>query len=607
MAIYYIDPHTTTNGSGTWASPWSLNSNSRTGLAAGDEIRIKGVALTSLLTATSYTATLTSTQTLTITAGGSLGADWAVGDVGYLPDYDTFFKVVTVATNAISVSTSSILPIYNWSTTSLTVRRVNLASYPASSLSTTTYLVIGSGNSINNVTVSDCWIDATTRVTDGSVKSLLHSAYTSAAIFYPAGYLNLSSGWTVNLQNSVVMCGANAVSVHLSYPTSTINIGQVFSNGTSGGFTANNTYPTTGVTVNITHLAAPTPMAGMGSSGQGNTFNITNISAYYTDYLFGGSATCTCSGNTVNLTNIFVYTTGSATAIFAFTSANELTINFTGIYDFYGATQPTMLFSGAMSGNITIGSSVIGYYNKRTNTIATIGTKYNPFASSYPTVFVPNITVNNAWTFTNKYSGTNFASVSQQAMNNFPIEVLISLPNTTDLPTGTPYGFSYPMNQTIIGRDGSAPFQILAIYGIGSTSGNSNTNFPKVTTDATVYKTTGPSLKSYLATRTSTYWLTKAARAVKTIKVPCIVGTSYTVSGFIRTDDTSYVNGDVRCSIYFNDLEVVGQDLTTASINAWEQFTLTFTASQTAEYLFVWKMYYENGAKSYWLDDLTIV
>ena len=604
MAIYYIDPHTTTNGSGTWASPWSLNSSVRTGLAAGDEIRIRGVALTSLLTATSYTATLTNTQTLTITAGGGLGADWAVNDVGYLPDYDTFFKVVTVATNAISVSTSSILPIYNWSVTSLTVRRVNLASYPAGSSTSATN--IGTSSAINNITVSDCWIDATTRVTDGSVKSLLNSSYTAAVTCYIASVTALCSGWTINLQNSIVMCGTSYISIYLDATASTINIGQVFANGTAGGFNGSPSYPTTGITVNITHLAGATPMSGFGNYGQNNTFNITNISGYNLDYVFGANSVCVCSGNIVNITNIFAAQYSSSSALICLQAANEVTINITGIFDYYSSSNLTNLFYGCMSGRITIGNSVIGYYNKRQNTISSFTNKSNPYGIQYQSTSAPELIVNNTWTFSNKYASTNYLFLPTAPQFALPSEALISLPNTTDLPSTAPYGLQYQVNQTIIGRDGSAPQQVLAVYGLGFTGSAVKTQFPVVTTDATVYKTTGPSLKSYLATRTSTYWLTKAARAVKTIKVPCVAGTSYTVSGFIHTDDASYQNGDVRCSIFFNDLEVVGQDMTTACINAWEQFTLTFTASQTAEYLFVWKMYYENGAKSYWLDDLTI-
>jgi hypothetical protein len=74
---------------------WSLSSTTRTGLASGDEIRILGVALTSLLTATSYTATVASRATLTITAGGGLGADWALYDVCYIQELDVFLEHVT--------------------------------------------------------------------------------------------------------------------------------------------------------------------------------------------------------------------------------------------------------------------------------------------------------------------------------------------------------------------------------------------------------------------------------------------------------------------------------------------------------------------------------
>lgn len=152
----------------------------------------------------------------------------------------------------------------------------------------------------------------------------------------------------------------------------------------------------------------------------------------------------------------------------------------------------------------------------------------------------------------------------------------------------------------------SSPKEILSVGGHANSNSTSNTNLPVVTGDASVYKTTGPSLKSNLVSRVSNSWVSRIARAKKTIKIPCTSGTSYTVAGFIRTDDTAYTNGDCRVSIYLNDEEVVGQDMTTACENAWEGFSLNFTAAQTAEYVLVWSMYYANGAKSYWLDDLTI-
>jgi hypothetical protein len=160
MAIYYINPHTTTNGTGTFASPWSLSSTTRTGLAAGDEIRIFGVALTSLLTATSYTATWSAPHSLTITAGGGLGADWAIGDVCYIPDFDTFFVLSAKSGNIIGGSSGNSLPIFNTSVASVTIRRVNTTTYPAGSTGTQTVL----SDVLNNITISDCWTAATTRV-----------------------------------------------------------------------------------------------------------------------------------------------------------------------------------------------------------------------------------------------------------------------------------------------------------------------------------------------------------------------------------------------------------------------------------------------------------
>ena len=60
MAIYWLDPHiSTTGGTGTFASPYSIASATRAAFSPGDELRVKSVLLTNLLTATVYTATAT--------------------------------------------------------------------------------------------------------------------------------------------------------------------------------------------------------------------------------------------------------------------------------------------------------------------------------------------------------------------------------------------------------------------------------------------------------------------------------------------------------------------------------------------------------------------
>jgi hypothetical protein len=93
--------------------------------------------------------------------------------------------------------------------------------------------------------------------------------------------------------------------------------------------------------------------------------------------------------------------------------------------------------------------------------------------------------------------------------------------------------------------------------------------------------------------------------SLKSIKVPCVAGTSYTVSGYINTSITSYANGDIKAYIALNDEIITNQDITTASVGAWEQFSLTFTAAITGEYELIIRAYFINSG-SFWLDDLTI-
>lgn len=614
MAIYYIDPHTTTNGTGTWASPWSLSSSTRTGLASNDEIRIKGVALTSLLTATSYTATVTNNYQLTITAGGGLGADWVAGNIGYLPAFDTFFKVYSVTTNVIQVyTTTSMLPINNWSTTSLTVRRVDTTTYP---VSTTADYSIGSGSALTGITVSDCWTDATTRVTDGSVKTLFNTSATSSIVLYLdyAGTSSTLTNWQVNLQNTHVMCprgtSSGYVNVYINSKSATYNINQIYSWGVS----SNGIILGSGVTDTTINITTFNNYSGIGITpfkNKNNTLSITNLITYNTD-LFntlsanGGGANS--PDNTLNITNYSYNILSNSSLINNFNSC-KFTLNITGIIDQYSSSAPTYVTTGYGDMTINIGSGVVAYYNKRASTKSSWLNycSYTAAAAYGVKIVFPTINISNGWTATLVYNITNVLPYTTGVLltrNVLPSIVNIEFPiNSID--TIQPYNMYGNVNELISFRDGSAPFELLGIFGSGLYSSNVATSFPKVTTDSSVYNTTGPSLKSLLTTRTAAAW-TSTSKAIKTIKIPCTSGTSYTVSGYIRTDDSAYVNGDCRVGIYLNDSEVTGQNMTTSCINAWEQFTLTFTASTTGEYVLGWGMYYANGAKSYWLDDLTI-
>lgn len=614
MAIYYIDPHTTTNGTGTYASPWSLASTTRTGLASNDEIRIKGVALTSLLTATSYTATVTNNYQLTITAGGGLGADWATGNVGYLPAFDTFFKVHTVTGNIVQVyTTTSMLPILDWSTTTVTLRRVDTTTYPAG---TTGSYNIGSATAFSGISVSDCWTSATTRVTDGSVKTLFNTSSTTAISCFPAGSTSAiaSTGWTIDLANTHVVCGAGTSTGYVDFSLgvstgNTITVNQIFSWGSSGpGITfAGSGTSASGNTINITKFNNYGGF-GLALNGTNNTINVTYLNTYIADIFGSGSSTVNAPNYTFNITN-YSFNVVSSTAMIAFVNSAKATINVTGTIDQYGPTSATNIISGYGDVTLNIGASVVYYYNKRvaSKTSFTASVTYTLSALVGDTFYVPTVNISNGWTVTNVGNVTTWAS--GQTRTSLP-QIFNHIYPVNNRAVGTPYGIAGGINVLVTFKDGTAPQEILGVFGNGYYTSTANTNYPIVTTDATVYRTTGPSLKSNLTTKTAAVWsgsVNAYSKATKTIKVPCTSGQTYTVSGYVRSDDAAYANGDCRVGIWFNDAEVTGQNMTTACINAWEQFTLTFTASQTAEYVFTWSMYYANGAKSYWLDDLTIV
>lgn len=614
MAIYYIDPHTTTNGTGTWASPWSFSSNARTGLTSSDEIRIKGVALTSLLTATTYTATYTNNTTLTITAGGGLGADFAAGNFVYLPDYDVFLPVASVATNALTFGQSQIqLPIPSTVTTGINLRKVDTTTYGVSTASGNAY-TCGNVTSLTGVTVSDCWTDATTRVTDGTVKTFIRSS-TSGLNFYSDSDSGQNSSFTINMQNTHVMPGTNA-SGNVAWTSylkdSTLNfnqfIGKVYT--AAGSNLGNTNVPFNNNTVTIKTFG--NNLFFTIAYGVNNTFTITNYHNYdVVTSMIGSANNALQYGSEYTLTFDKIYLYQGTGGILNCYNGNNVTFNLNGLIDYYSSTTPSILFQGYGKTTINYGASFSVKYNKQasTKTSVTDLVYYQVGTAPAGDYYIPTISAPSGWTYTNATNITTMFTGSTGAVKTYKLTPTIrnfNFPNTTNQVANTPYGYGYINNCLVTYRDGSAPYEILGLgYNGYMTTTMASNALPVVTTDATVYRTTGPSLKSYLGTRTTAYW-TNNPKSIKSIKIPVTSGTSYTITGYIRTDDSAYTNGDCRISIILNDAEVVGQNMTTSCVNAWEQFSLAFTATQTCEVNLTWNMYYATGAKSYWLDDLNV-
>ena len=619
MAIYYIDPHTTVNGTGTWASPWSINTV-HTGLVAGDEIRIKGIALTSLLTATEYTASVTSNYQLTIGAGGGLGADFAAFDVCYLPDYDTFFKVASVTGNVIALGASgAMLPINDTSAiANIRVRKVHLTSYPVGANSFNYYFTGGTYSSTNNIAISDCWINETTRVTDGTVKTLFNSSYSgNMNLYLDSSGVGNPENWSILLNNTHVLGGntttTSSITAYIYASKSTYNINQIFgTQNNAGGFsigTSNSSTPI-GSTVTIKSLQCGNLLQP--SYSRNLTLNIVDYICYYVDLDFSssGSNLQYCQNFTINIGKKICNTVWYS-SIFNIALVDSGTINLVNGIDLIVNSNLSYLLYG-VNGlvDINYGAGCVFNKNRKASTQTTFNFGYIGGGNFYAGKgVIPNINIPPGCTITNMYTFSSTTPSTSINRSYFIPQIcnieFSSIPSSSQLPLGDTFS-----NKLVTARDGGSPVEILGIQNHATTSAGAATNHPNVTTDATVYKTIGPSLKSYLATRNATYWRNLAGYAqpiaVKNIKIPVTAGTSYTVVGWVRTNDTAYLTGDCRMAIIYNNSELVAQDMTTACIDAWEQFTLTFTAPQTCEMNLAWEMYYSNGGKSYWLDDLTI-
>ncbi len=617
MAIYYINPHTTTNGDGSFGSPWSFNSTTRTGFANGDEIRILGVAKTSLFTATSYTATITNQYSMTITAGGGLGADWAVGDIAYIEETDTFFRLQTKAGDVIGLNTASMLPILNTATTNYTLRRVNTETYGAGGTTATMTIL---PTSFNNVTVSDCWTDATTRVTDGSVKTIAFGSTTSVTVFN----LIASAGSTVsdnallNLQNTHIIAGA-ATTPFANVRLSTFSKNSVYDLNQMQGFAASiatSSFLCFDDVVTIKHVTGY--LLTSTNTSKNTIFNINNnvvitINRFLTATTSGLIRALNCTINLENLIGHTVENSGGVLLTLMLSQSN--TLNITGDIDCWSNINVAGLVCGTGPIKVAFGSAAKYYYNRRVSqqTSFTSLLKYSGFTPIVQTnsnyiYFTDAPTIPSGWSFTYTFDPSVSAMnvVSRTIYLKYQNELItISMPIESQGVAGFPQGQTGRTNYSLVYRNGTSPKEILSID-TGSDTALTQNEQPLATLDSSVYRTAGPSIKSYLQTRNSAIWLSNQIKAYKTIRIPVTASTSYTISGYIRTDDTSYVAGDCVVYVMDGDIELDSQVMTTSCINAWEQFSLTFTASQTEEVVFSMGVYYANGAKSYWLDDLTI-
>lgn len=618
MAVYYIDPYATINGIGTWALPYSFSDNLTARVSAGDELRVVAKYLTSLLTATTYTATRIAINQVTITSGGGLGADFTVNDYVYFPDYDAFAIVSAVSVNNVSFGGSSAsIPVPNTSITSLNIRKLDTTVATPSTTSAVAYL-LGASATTANITTTDGWVADGVRVTDGTAKSIVRSSATSGTLtFYmdsTSGSASYIAGQTADMANTHILgnLNINGFVAFTSITTATLSVNQVYSavgNGTlvtgvtSAGLYSGYSYTFKSVNASLTYFG----LVSMSNS----TINITNM--YVNTGFNAGFAMYGC---TVNIGTLVASAFPAAGFSFNATAGTNATYNITTALDCYNNVSITAMTGQA--GSYTINISGTAYINKRATTLTSVARGFGfssaPLYSNINSISTPSVIMSGVTFSLPDNIGSQLFTVQttvRSAPLNLPRQFYVYAGNDTS--GAEPNWNLTPTNLLVTHANGSAPYELLGIpyAAIPSTTNLPGNNFPKVTLDAAVYRTAGPSIKVYLASYTSTYWTPTqpsiGKMSTKNIKIPVVSGTTYTISGYIRTNQTTFQNGHCIVALTDGFTTTNSQSMTTACINAWEQFTMTYTATKTQEINLAISMKFSAGAKAFWIDDITIV
>ena len=627
MAIWYLDynsANTTANGS--FAYPFSPASSIRGSMTNGDELRILGNTMANICNSTIYYVNIIDGLSMNVTSGGNLGADFKAYDLLYFPTYDTFAKIVTVTSGNLNLFSSHTWPVPNTAITNTTVQVVNTAIINSQS---TVVHYLGT-TAMSNVVVSDAWVSPTTRVTDGTVKSILDlrnpSSQPGIYFDYPQNPSNVNN--TFNLQNSIVVGHTNSTfpfSYFYFYGTNnTYNIHSLIGSYYMLNSIGNSAYPFKNSYININHMTTPGGLHGAITIASNVTFNIGNTYTQSTGS--GGGAWPINSGLYINqvsdLTyifgNVYSYTTGTSFISCYLPGPNtNIILNGTMEYRSNLISASYEFLDGIGNTSINFGPSFSMKCNGRNRTINTFNyivgfalTLAQTGKQILPTITLPagyTYVATYPYTYTTQLTGGPTWPVWTHP--KIPPVFNLEVPGSSLFYTAAIYAAS-GQNMLITYRDGSSPVEFLWPNGLGYGSSLSYTSIPNVTLDASTYRTTGPSLKSYLPNRQTGIWddTKRQGRARKIIKIPVTGGQANTITGYIRTDtpNTLFANADVQMYTLFNNSILASNTITNQCCNAWSQFTMTFTPAYSGEATLVWEMYYSTPNKSYWLDDLTI-
>ena len=611
MAIFWLNPHSATNGVGTYADPLNgtqvLDSNSS--IVTGDEIRIMSKSVVAM-TSSTFLADYTFSNTNNI--GNRLTG---ISDTSGIAAYDLIMDDVTKMVGMVTIIGADYIEFYSQTGVPI-IGETNIVQRMFRVISDKSHRMQHSGSvnlgfnkiGISNINITDGWENETTRHTDKSFMTIWSSntgTSISLTIYLGAHDTDTNANQNVSLENTAVCPGGASSSSNIDFNVyymrnSTFNFHSYIGGNSSGRITIAYVKNST---MNLYCLCSY--YGGLGN----NSLRVTDTDIVIDKIADGGGGTYmgfqNCTG-----TNSITLKSGSAknsTLLYQiYPLSGQMNVIFDGpIYYFNPLAQ---IAGGAIAclnnGSTTTYTNNFAYYDSEGDSIdfqyKIAYTTQGNYTNVDFTGFDDSLINNSSTTIPSNFV---FAAASGSAVGGI-VGAKMPLPTHTatvlyksSIGTGGSEGLTgfYGGSKLFIDKDGADTFEYLYDPTI-----NNYTYATKVVKEGLVFKTTAPSYKFERASFHETYDNPRQ----KIIQVP-VTGDGvkiYTISGWIK--GTAAQLGLLEAHVY-HDFDIDIYSMTGTDISDWVEFSVSFTPAtvQVAELRIV-HQWASNGA--FYLSDVTV-
>jgi len=668
MAIKWRDLFiVSSSAAGTYADPYGWNESGS--WSDGDVCRTKAKTISSILEAGTDTVHITNTYRSQLTVQGTQNLTYNQYDVLYFPDYGTFWKITSSVSGAVLTSgNNNYIPVPVRNNTDITVQKVDMSIFTGTSTSTSVY--VGSGNGNAYAPTTDGWTSETTQVTDGTAVSILNpqstsqnnnlylssggttSNYGANGTLYPTqsteDYTEIDCLNTVILSHNSTSSSAGMTPYGLCLRT--LKLRQLF----NGGSIYANTYlfaPDENITVDITHLISYNPHALFRLTFLSDQEYRTNITFETTkktltgnfDYIYsyqhspvGGERTYYGNGknNNLDVTIGQVWSYTYPRKLFCFANFHNVTIDLGPVYHNSSSGGLDELYlAWNITGTVSITYTNFKIEDSSLNNNTTInwhgtleeGTSYSLRKPSghkiAPTSLFPLPTGFTATNASIRPYAYNYETSQMKTEIYTPSISSLSQPYVVDIPIAQPATLSsdyrFPTNtsthSTIYKFTDGLIMMTPQASSLQTAYNRQCRYWPYLTPDTGTVRTTGKSLKWKLDNYSSSYHVlgptTQRFRthSMYPLYVPVLSGTSYTFTGYLRTDRSGMATGDAWLDVFNSDETFVSKtNFTSSAYNAWEAVSVTFSAAEDGFARFIFKAIWNGSNQNYWIDDVEI-